>query len=582
MRRMAAELIVERDVRVAMRDGVNLATDVYRPNDSAPHPVLVHRTPYSKSNAWFVGGLMFNPLDAVQRGYVIVVQDTRGRFGSEGDWEPFANEASDGYDTVEWAAAQPWSDANVGVYGSSYMGVTTIQALVATPPHLKAAVSYMTGANYHSGWTYSGGAFELGFNLWWTNFLGWDTASRLKMSDSERTELLGRLAEATGDPWTAARHLPLTELPAFQNDVAPYWQDWLRHPVYDESWERVDALARAGEISAPLLQIAAWYDNFLRGHLDLNARLRDQGDHRLVVGPWDHEAYLSLGLSRAGQRDFGPSAIGGPTLVAELALSWFDHWLAGKETPLTDTRPVRYFMMGANAWQEADTWPPANTPTHWYLHSGGRANTRHGDGALTLEPPSAEPADSYRYDPADPVPSLGGRTLHPNLGPGGVQNQATLEEREDVLVYTSARLTTPLAVAGPVSVTLFAASSAPDTDFTAKLVDVEPDGYCANIAEGIIRARSRGGESREELLQPGEVTEFGIDLWDVAHTFRTGYRVRVEISSSNFPRFDRNLNSAVSPELAGPSELQVAHQQIWHDKDHPSRLALPVLQESGG
>lgn len=301
-----------------------------------------------------------------------------------------------------------------------------------------------------------------------------------------------------------------------------------------------------------------------------------------MVGPWDHEAYLSLGLSRAGQRDFGPSAIGGPTLVSELALQWFDHWLAGKETPLMDTRPVRYFMMGSNAWREADTWPPASTPTQWYLRSGGRANTRHGDGALTLEPPDAEPADSYRYDPADPVPSLGGRTLHPNLGPGGVQDQATLEEREDVLVYTSARLTTPLAVAGPVSVTLFAASSARDTDFTAKLVDVEPDGYCANIAEGIIRARHRSGEPPEELLEPGEVTEFGIDLWDVAHLFRAGHRVRVEISSSNFPRFDRNLNTAVSPELAGPGDLQVADQQIWHDKDHPSRLALPVLHESGG
>jgi putative CocE/NonD family hydrolase len=575
---MPTELIVERDVRVAMRDGVNLAADVYRPNDHAPHPVLVHRTPYSKSNAWFVGGLMFNPLDAVQRGYVIVVQDTRGRFGSEGDWEPFANEAADGYDTVEWAATQPWSDGNVGIYGSSYMGVTTIQALVAAPPHLKAAVSYMTGADYHNGWTYSGGAFELGFNLWWTNFLGWDTASRLKVSEAERTELLGRLAEATGDPWTAARHLPLGDLPAFQGEVAPYWQDWLRHPVYDDYWRRVDALERTADIRAPLLQIAAWYDNFLRGHLDLNERLRGHGQHRLVIGPWDHEAYLSLGLSRAGERDFGPSAISGPTLVADLALQWFDHWLAEKESPLMATPPVRYFMMGANSWQEADAWPPASTPTRWYLRSGGRANTRQGDGALTLEPPGAEPADSYRYDPADPVPSLGGRTLHPNLGPAGVQNQATLQEREDVLVYTSTRLTTPVAVAGPVSVTLFAASSAPDTDFTAKLVDVEPDGYCANIAEGIIRARYRSGEPREELLEPGKVTEFRIDLWDVAHTFRVGHRIRVEISSSNFPRFDRNLNSTVSPEQAGPGELQVADQQVWHDADHPSHLTLPALE----
>jgi uncharacterized protein len=574
---MVNRLCVERDVSVPMRDGVHLASDIYRPDDDLPHPVLVQRTPYSKSNAWFVGGLIFNPLDAVQQGYVVIIQDTRGRLNSEGVWEPFVNEGADGYDTIEWAATQPWSSGNVGIYGSSYMGVTTLQALIAAPPHLKAALAYVTGSNYHNGWTYSGGAFELGFNLWWSNFLGWDTATRIDATDAQRQEMIGRLAATAADPWTAARSLPLAELPVFGDGVAPYWQDWINHPTYDASWARIDVAAQTDAIQAPLLQIAAWYDNFLRGQIDLHTRLQDRDHHRIVIGPWDHEAYLSLRASAAGVRDFGPAALGGPTLAAGLAFQWFDHWLKGEEQALISTPRVRYFMMGENTWQDIDHWPPPSTPVSYYLHSSGQANSRHGNGALSQERPATEPTDHYRYDPANPVPSVGGRTLHPPFGPGGIQNQAAVEERQDVLVYTSELLTEPVAVAGPVTLTLYAASSAPDTDWTAKLVDVAPDGFCANIAEGILRARYRNGDA-EELLQPGQIGEFRIDLWDVAHTFLADHSIRVEISSSNFPRFSRNLNSAIRPELGGSSDQQPADQTVYHDGDHPSHLSLPVLR----
>jgi uncharacterized protein len=572
---MTTGLIVERDVQAEMRDGVRLATDIYRPDDNERHAVLLHRTPYSKSNAWFVGGLILNPVDAAQRGYVVLIQDTRGRFLSEGEWEPFVNEGADGYDTIEWAAEQPWSNGSVGIYGSSYMGVTTLQALVASPPHLKAALSYLTGANYQNGWTYSGGAFELGFNLWWTNFLGWDTAARIKVSDEDRAGLLGELAQMAADPWSAARQLPLIDMPAFDDGVAEYWRAWLEHPGYDDYWARVDVLGRAGEIDAPLLQIAAWYDNFMRGHLDLWRALKG-GQHRMVVGPWDHEAYLSLGLSRAGERDFGPLAISGPTLVADLAFQWFDHWLFGKEAPLMSTPPIRYYVMGRDEWVDAEAWPPKSTPTDFYLSSAGAANSRFGDGVLSTEASPGQIADSYRYDPNDPVPSVGGRTLHPNFGPGGVKDQRSVEERDDVLVYTSVLLTSPVEIAGTVTVTLFASSSARDTDFTAKLIDVEPDGYCANVAEGIIRARYRNGTS-EELMEPGEVYEFHIDLWDVAYLFPSGHRIRLEISSSNWPRFSRNLNSEMRPELGSEHDMRVAIQQVWHDAEHQSRLTLPVV-----
>ncbi len=569
-------MLVESDVMVPMRDGVRLASDIYRPDDDDRHAVLVHRTPYSKANAWFVGGLMFGPLDAVQQGYVVIVQDTRGRFGSEGEWEPFVNEAADGFDTVEWAAQQPWSTGSVGIYGSSYMGVTTVQALVAAPPHLKAAVAYMTGSDYHNGWTYSGGAFELGFNAWWTTFLGWDTATRVKASDEDREAMVGGLVAATADPWSVARHLPLAEVPAFQAGVAPYWQTWIAHPAYDDYWARLDAAAAAERVEAPLLQIAAWYDNFQRGQIALHEELQDRPHHRIVIGPWDHEAYLSLHLSSAGVRDFGPAAIGGPTVAAGLAFEWFGHWLRDEPSELVRQPRVRYFHMGEKAWQETESWPPEATPTKYYLRSAGRANTRHGDGTLSLDTPQDEPPDGYRYDPQDPVPSTGGRTLHPPYGPAGIQDQAAVEEREDVLVYSGTPLTSPLQVVGPVSATIYASSDGPDTDFTAKLVDVEPDGFCANIAEGIVRARYRNGATAE-LLEPGVITEFTIDLWDVAHTFGEGHLVRLELSSSNFPRFSRNLNSADQPELGGADAIRVATNEIHHNAEHASFLTLPVI-----
>lgn len=579
---MSTTVIVERDIRVQMRDGVRLATDVYRPKGDGPWPVLLERTPYGKSFAWFTAGLIVNPLVAVERGYAVVVQDTRGRSGSQGPFEPFLHEADDGYDTVEWAASQPWSDGAVGVFGSSYLGVTALQAALAAPPHLKAGVSYLTGANYHNGWTYSGGAFELSFNLWWTSFLAWDTFARVRLRPKEREATLAALAEIASDWETAARHLPLAELPAFKK-VAPYWREWLEHPSYDAFWKRVDQTAKAGGLKVPLLQVAGWFDNFARGHFDLLAAMqsirgRAKGRSRLVIGPWDHEAYLSVRPTASGSREFGPAAVGGVTLMSDLALGWFDQWLKGEDScTASDSAPVRYFVMGENRWAGALTWPPKHKPTAWYLRSAGAANSRLGDGALSPGEPGPDPPDSFLYDPADPVPSVGGRTLAPIFGPGGIQDQSDVELRDDVLVYTSPMLTAPVSIAGPVTAVLHVSSSAVDTDVTAKLVDVEPDGFCANVAEGIIRARYREGFNREVLLAQGEPTELTVDLWHVAHTFLPGHAIRLEVSSSSFPRWDRNLNCATSPGLAGPEELQVAFQQVLHDPAHPSRLVLPVV-----
>jgi putative CocE/NonD family hydrolase len=264
----------------------------------------------------------------------------------------------------------------------------------------------------------------------------------------------------------------------------------------------------------------------------------------------------------------------GPDTLSGIAFEWFDHWLKGKQATFLPENKVRYFHMGENVWKEVDSWPPAHTVVPYYIHSAGQANSRMGDGTLDTKPPGTEPPDSYVYDPFDPVPTAGGRSMIDVLP--GVENQAQVEERQDVLVYTTPRLAEPVAITGPVSVTVYASSSAPDTDFTAKLVDVEPDGYCANIAEGIIRARYRDGCDREEFLEPGKVTKFRIDLWDMAHTFQPNHRIRLEISSSNFPRFDRNLNSRVTPALGNAGDAQKAVQQVFHDAPYPSHLSLPV------
>jgi len=587
---MTTTLVVERDVQVSMRDGVPLAADVYRPSGNGRHPVLVQRTPYGKSTAINVASRIFNPLDAVQRGYAIVIQDVRGRFRSGGLWQPFRNEVFDGFDTVEWAASQPWSNGSVGVYGGSYVGVAALHAALSGTRHVKGCVVQAFASSFHDCWSYSGGAFELGFNLFWVAGpfwgLAWDTVQRLNLPAAEVAEIQNQMAEIIADPIKACRRLPLSAVPAFEK-AAAYWKEWHAHPGYDEYWKTSDVRSIATKITTPVLNITGWFDLFLLGGLQLHRLLEERSQdgvrekHRLVIGPWEHVSHLRLMPSSAGEWEFGPQAISGPRSWTDLTLGFFDEHVCGREREQSpDGKRVRYFMMGENKWHESSTWPPKHRVMKMYLHSAGGANTLHGNGTLTPSAPGNEPADSFTYDPDDPVPTVGGRTLfyHPRLGAAGVFDQSGIEQRQDVLVYSSTRLSVPLKVAGPISVKLFAASSAVDTDFTAKLVDVDASGYCANIAEGIVRARYRNDESKEQLLTPGQVTEFNVDLWGVAHTFGVGHRVRIEISSSNFPRFSRNLNSRVNPAEGTPDDMEVATQQILHDQQYPSCLVLPIIE----
>lgn len=570
-----ARQIIDRGVQISMRDGVKLTADVYRPDDNEKHPALIMTIMASRNNSTLVGGNLFGPLPMVDQGYAIVVVEARGRSDSEGMWKPWIEDGKDGYDRVEWAAAQPWCDGAVGVYGNCHLMYPALATAVENPPHLKAALLYMGATNPHNGWIYSNGALELSFNLYWNG--GSPSASDIAARDPAVVqEVQDSLQKFYSNKAGSANTLPLTDMM-----VQPYWKEFLSHPAYDDYWKAVDLLRRVDEIKVPILHISGWYDLMLRGHLDLNRALHTQGDpdlrqhHRVILGPWDHETYLGFRMSHTGDRDFGPGCMTGPALISGVANQWFDRWLKGKETPFMPGSGARYFSTGDNSWKEISSWPPASTQTNFYLHSAGRANTKFGDGSLDTERPGSEPPDSYVYDPMDPVPTAGGRTLL--TIPAGIRNQALIEERADVLVYSTPILTAPVSIAGQVMLTLYAASSAVDTDFTAKLVDVEPDGYCANVAEGIVRARYRNGDDHEEFLTPGEVTKFEIDLWDVAHTFNPGHRIRLEVSSSNFPHFDRNLNSEVVPALGGLEDVQKAAQQVFHNSQYPSHLALPVV-----
>src|SRR5262245_47730217 len=453
-------LKMETNVAVPMRDGTILYADLYRPEGPGPCPVLLQRTPYDKSMP--VSRNMLDPLKAARHGYVVVIQDTRGRYTSGGEFYPFRDDLHDGYDTVEWVASQPWSSGKVGMYGNSYVGATQWQAAKSCPPHLVAIAPRVTASNYHEGWTYQGGAFELGFTVSWTlgnltlaNFPS--LAARKPIPQDRRV----KLAQAVDALEAAFRFLPLKELPHLQDGLADYFYDWLAHPDYDDYWKRLSIEEYHSRITVPALNIGGWYDIFLGGTLRNYLGMREQGateearrGQKLLIGPWQLCCHA-------------------------------------------------YFMAG------------------------------------------------------------------------GAYDQQEIERRHDVLVYSTPPLERDVEVTGPITVTLWAATSAADTDFTAKLVDVCEHGCARNLTDGIIRARYRDSTSTPSLVEPGRASGYTIDLWATSNVFQAGHRIRVEISSSNFPRFDRNTNTG--RRIAEDTELTPALQTILHNAQYPSHITLPIV-----
>lgn len=556
------EVTIERGAAMQTRDGVTLRADIYRPKADGKFPVLLQRTPYDKRGAADFG------LKAAAQGFVVILQDVRGRYTSEGEWYPFRHESQDGYDTVEWAAALPYSNGKVGMFGGSYVGATQMLASIASPPHLAGIFPVVTATNYHEGWTYQGGAFLQWFNQSWTTGLAQDTLSRRVRRDSRALrEWIWEL------PLSRYSLLSLPEL----EDLAPYFRDWLDHPHYDDYWKRWAIDENFEKVLVPAYHVAGWYDIFVGGSLRSYAGIRARGGseaarkgQRLIVGPWWHGPMDG----KAGELDFGPEGRGD---TDSLMLRWYDFLLKGEQNGIEREKPVKIFVMGENRWCEEDDWPLARSrETRYYLHSGGKANTLSGDGALSITTAQDEPPDRFVYDPADPAPTRGGNHCCDNEGlASGAFDQRPVEAREDVLVYATAPFKEDFEVTGFVTLELFVSSSAVDTDFTAKLVDVWPNGYAQNLTDGILRMRYRASREKPEFMTPGEVYKISIDLWPTANVFKAGHRLRLQVSSSNFPRFDRNLNTG---EPARRSTRMVkATNTVYHDRERPSALILPVV-----
>jgi len=558
------EVTAERHVAAKMRDGVTLRADIYRPKAEGKFPVLLVRTPYDKTNSMEFG------LRAAARGYVVVEQDVRGRFESEGEWYPFKNETQDGYDTVEWAAALPYSNGKVGMFGGSYVGATQFLAALAKPPHLSGICPNVTASNYHDGWTYQGGAFEQWFNESWSTGLAMNT--------------MRRRVESGGDALGGTKVLPLISYPVLEapsaSGVAKYFTDWLAHPDFDAYWKQWSIEDHYGQIQVPVFNFGAWYDIFLGGTLKNYAALRTQAGseaakhgQRLLVYVGGHAG--GPDARKIGAVEFGEKA---PFDMDEVMLRWYDWLLKGQANGVEKEKPVKFFVMGKNDWREEDDWPLARAKnTRYYLHSGGAANGLSGDGMLSATTPAEEKRDQYVYDPSDAVPTIGGPLCCGTPPPPGTgpQDQRPAEARNDVLVYTTAAFAKDTEVTGPVSLDLYVSSSAVDTDFTGMLVDVWPNGFAQNLTSGILRLRYRNSQEKAELANPGEVYHITVDLWATSNVFLAGHKLRLEVSSSNFPRFDRNLNTG--EEQARGTRMVKATNTIYHDKAHPSAVILPVV-----
>ena len=575
-------VILGKNVPMRTRDGVTLYADVWRPDAPGTFPVLLSRTPYGKetaannpngSNAFFA-----------RFGYVTIMQDCRGRFTSEGDYNPLFQEVADGYDAVEWAARLPWANGRVGTCGQSYLGATqyAIAGNDPMPPSLQAMAPVSASSDFHQSWVHhTGGASMWGWLVPYAIFKGRNTLERAGRQDllakmDEYVEEGTNFSQPLTDDWF--RHRPIDDWIELLEETAPYFADYIREADDGPFWDAVNLNVQAPHVSVPMLHISSWYDIFLEGALNgfqsLRAKSRfasARDGQKMIIGPWAHLfPYVVPTSGGAGDMDFGPEAL---VDFHQTQLRWFDYWLKDIDTGIMDEPPVSVFTMGENRWETFNDWPPpATREVRWFLHSGGSAGTVDGNGTLSTAPPGNEPPDSFTYDPDDPVPSLGGNNLSIPLG---VADQRPVEERDDVLVFTSEPQSRPLQITGPVTVELWATTSTVDTDFTAKLVDVRPDGYAQNLADGIIRARYRNGSRNPSPVAPGRPYRYTVDLWATSHVFLPGHSLRLEVSSSNFPRFDANPNTGAR--FGEGTAAQTAEQKILHQPGMESFIRLPMM-----
>jgi uncharacterized protein len=552
-------MTTEWNVMIPMRDGALLAADVWRGADGERRTTLVARTPYNKNTA----EQQERAAAYAAHGYNFVDMDVRGRGDSEGSFEPWRSEGRDGYDTIEWIAEQDWSDGNVVTWGQSYLGCIQWMTALEQPPHLRAMIVYVAPSDpFEDNPT----GVPIPWEICWFRMLDGRVRQFVDLVDWPQV----------------AWHLPLLDMDTHAGFRSEHWRRFLTTPITDRKyWDPVRYQPRIAEVTVPVLSITGWYDDVQRGSTrnftlmtgpEVPAQVRE--NQWLIVGPWDHRCTRIRGR-QLGTIDFGPGA---ETDLPALERDWLAAVLRqeGKPAP-----PVRLFVMGANTWREEQEWPLARTSwTQYFLASDGDANTRYGGGELhrAHHPATDGPPDVFTYDPTDPVPFISDFASSSQIG--GPDDYSAVEERPDVLVYTTGPLEADREVTGPVRLELFASSSAVDTDFTAKLLDVHPNGFSQRLCDSMVRARFRHGYLEPEArLVPGEVTAFTIDMWSTSHVFKPGHRIRLEVSSSAFPKYDRNLNTGA--DIATATESVRAVNSVWHTSVHPSHLVLPEIRADG-
>lgn len=545
------------DVSVPMRDGINLAADVYLPNRKGRYPALLERTPYGKE------GNQREGIFFARHGYAMVVEDTRGRYDSGGTWYPFIHDAKDGQDTIAWIARQHWSNGKVVTIGASYNGMDQWLAATRPNPALVGMIVGFAPSSLYANTVYMGGAFKL-------NLLKFATAMGHHVLSSQMDLI----------PW----HRLIWSLPV--ESIAPggfqpqFYRDWINHPARDAYWQAQRWKSIYSKLNIPVFLYGGWYDIFQVGtlqnflNIDHKSSAYAHSAERLVEGPWGHGAFGP----RIGKVNFGRRSV---VNLRVKELRWLDCYIRGVKNGAENDPRVEVFVLGKNKWKDKGDWPPAYVRlAKYFFHSRGQANTLHGDGTLSTNQPGEEAPDHYIYDPSNPVPTHGGgNSPHSKPIIWGAMDQRPIETRKDVLVYTSAPLSKDCEVAGPITVHLFAASSAQDTDWTAKLVDVAPNGFAMNVTDGILRARYHESFAHPKLLQPERVYEYNIDVGFTDNVFKKGHMIRLEISSSNFPRFSRNTNTGDEPEK--DSHFVSARQTVLHDPGHASYLLIPVVPTSG-
>lgn len=575
-----ATIRIETDVPLHLADGTVLRADIYRPDVATRVPVLVQRTPYGKGRTPLVN-IALDVMRAVANGYAVVVQDVRGTGASDGCFAPYRDEGNDGSELVAFLASQAWSSGRVGMAGGSYVASTQWLAACHAADSLKAFAPFLGSPDPYHDLIYPGGAFALGLSLTWvTQILAVGELARQERRGKDVAQRLRQAVDTADRVEDLFWRLPMSALHELE-DVAPYYADWLAHPDYDGYWQALFEPGGYETVQAPALIICGWYDFFLAGSLTAFRRLRagapgGPGASQLIIGPWSHGVLAGAFEERSFGMRSGVDALD----LTSAQLRWFDRWLKEGQAPQEDA-PVRYFLMGADEWRSAEKWPPPDaTPQVLYLHSGGNANTRDGDGKLSRDEPGFGPDDIYLYNPRNPVPTRGGANLLPGYwiaARGGPRDQRPVEMRQDVLCYTTEPVSIAFDIVGDVRLLLYVSSSARDTDFTAKLVDVGPGGRAEIITDGILRARYRNSTALPSLLQPGNVYEITVDMGATATRIAVGHRVRLEVSSSNFPKYGRNSNTGGKIALESDDELIPAVNRVHHCRDAASRLAISVI-----